>query len=234
MPNINLISARRAEKKKVEQWTRQLFYGLVGSIGLFILLASYLGIQRLAMENERREAEEALARLKPKLDRIAQINSDKAALAPKVNTLQQAKADTLRWRALLQVVSQSIPYDTWLSGIAATGAGEATVLRLTGSAASQSLVGETMLRLQQHPLFKDVSLNYTTAVNNTVGQGPGQATLTRYNFEVAANLRGTTAPQPTTPKEGEKSINADKREGAVNKVSSNDTGRSAERGGNNG
>lgn len=229
MPNINLIAARRAEKKKVEQWTRQIFYGLVGSVGAFILLASYLGVQRLAMENERREAEAALQRLKPKLDRIAQINADKAALLPKVNTLQQAKADTLRWRALMQVVSQSVPFDTWLTGMQATGAGDATVLRLQGSAASQSLVGETMLRLQQHPLFKQVDLSFTNAVQSVMPNMP-----TRFNFEVAAQLRGSVNPQPPAPKDGEKSINAEKRQDAVNKVSNNDSGNSAGQGGNNG
>lgn len=229
MPNINLISARREEKKKIEQWTRRLFYGLVGSVGAFIVLASYLGIQRLAMENEQREAEAALQRLKPKLDRIAEINAAKEALVPKVNTLMQAKADTLRWRALLQVVSQSVPSDTWLTGIMASGAGDATVLRLMGSAASQSLVGETMLRLNQHPLFKKVDLNFTTGV-----QASPTSTITRYNFEIAAQLRGSVAPQAPTAKEGERSINAEKRQDAVNKVSSNDSNDNAGKGGNNG
>jgi Tfp pilus assembly protein PilN len=229
MPNINLISARRAEKKKIEQWTRQLFYGLVGSVGAFILLGSYLGIQRLAMENERREAEEALLRLKPKLDRIAQINADKESLLPKVATLQQARADTLRWRAVLQVVSQSVPYDTWLTAINATGAGESTVLRLVGSASSQSLVGDMMLRLNQHPLFTKVDLTFTTAVQSLTGTAPS-----RFNFEVAAQLRGTVTTPVSKPKEGEKSIDAGKRQDAVNKVSQNDSDTTAGQGGMNG
>lgn len=211
MPNINLISARRAEKKKVELWTRQLFFGLSGSVGAFILLVSYLGVQRLSMAGELAQANELLRSLKPKKDRVQELKRDKEDLAPKVETLQKAKLDTLRWKALLQVVSQSIPPDTWLSSITASGTDTATVLRLNGFTATQTSAAQTVLNLQTHPLFEKVDIGFT----NQVPGNPGDPTP-RVNFEIDTTLKGSTPPKDDKKPGG--TINAEKRQAEVNKV----------------
>ena len=210
MPNVNLISARRAEKKKVELWTRQLFFGLSGSVGAFILLVSYLGVQRLSMAGELAQADEHLRSLKPKKDRVEQLKRDKADLGPKVETLQKAKLDTLRWKALLQVVSQSIPPDTWLSSITASGTDTATVLRLNGITATQTSAAQTVLNLQVHPLFEKVDLGFTNQASGT----PNDPTP-RVNFEIDTILKGSV-PEKDEKKPG--TINAEKRQAEVNKV----------------
>jgi Tfp pilus assembly protein PilN len=195
MPNINLIAARREEKKKLERLTRQLFFGLTGSIGVLVALGLYLTAKELAMSGELREAEARMQTLQPKLDRIKQIETDQVTLKPKVQTLQDARTDTLRWRAVLQAVSQSIPGDTWLSGLSTTGNSEDTSINLSGISASQTMVGETMLRLGVHPLFDHVELKYTQTAPVTT-QDPVQ----RVAFEIVAHLRGK--PQEEEKKDG--------------------------------
>ncbi|GAB4458774.1 MAG: hypothetical protein OHK0029_20420 [Armatimonadaceae bacterium] len=212
MPNINLIAARRAEKKRLEQLTRQLFFGLSASVALFVGIVMYIGYQQVTMQGQLREAEEAMRRLQPKLDRIAEIETSIQDVAPRVDTLQKAKMDTLRWRALLQVVSQSIPNETYLTAITASGGEGATALRLSGYSTNQSLVGETILRLQTHPLFEKVDLDFT----NTTPTNSGRAPLV--NFGISTTLRNATTG-PEQKKDPSRSINADKREAAVNKLS---------------
>jgi Tfp pilus assembly protein PilN len=205
MPNINLIAVRREEKKRLERLTRQLFFGLAGSVGVFVLLVLYLGAKRLTMMSDLREAEARMQSLQPKLDRIAQLEKDQDTIRPKVDTLQTAKTDTTRWRAVLQVISQSIPGDTWLSGLSTNVSGEDTTLSLSGTSASQSLVGETMTRIGSHPLFDRVDLRYTQAAPPTPGDP-----IIRVNFDIGAHLRSQAPPPADDKKNGKPAEGAQK------------------------
>ena len=115
MPNINLIAARREEKKRMERLTRQLFFGLAASVGALVVLVTYLGAERFKLNGELAEAQEKIQRLQPKLDEIARIQKDTNDLKPKVDTLQTAKSATLRWRVLMTAVSQAIPDNTFIT-----------------------------------------------------------------------------------------------------------------------
>ena len=192
MPNLNLIAARREEKKRLERMTRRLFLGMVGTVTSVLVLVSALGAQRLTLKSELAQANVKLAKLQPVLDEISRIEKEAAELKPKVETLQTAKADTLRWRALYQVVSQSVPASAWLSAMSSTAQNGETTLTLTGIAPSQTLVGECMTRLGQYPLFDKVELRFTQTA------GAPEDPVQRVNFEIGAHLT------PTAPKEGEK------------------------------
>jgi Tfp pilus assembly protein PilN len=218
MPNINLIAARRAEKKRLEKLTRNLFFGLAASVGGFIVLSSYLGLQQLAMSTQLKEAEQALERLKPKKDRVAAIEADMKVLEPKLNTLAQAKRDTLRWPALMQSISQSVPGSTWLTNVGAQGGGDTPIsLRLSGVSVSQSQAADTVLLLQKQPIFSDVSLVFTST-NPAQGTEPARTT-----FEATAVLKGSGKQEDEEADKGKGgTINADKRQKAVNEVSRND------------
>jgi Tfp pilus assembly protein PilN len=192
MPNLNLIAARREEKKRLERNTRRLFLGLVGTVASVLVLVSALGAQRLTLKAEQVQAEAKLEKLKPILDEISRIEKESAELKPKVETLQTAKADTLRWRAMYQVVSQSVPPSTWLAGMSSAAANGETILTLTGVAPSQTLVGECMTRLGRYPLFDKVELRFTQTA------GSPEDPVQRINFEIGARLT------PTAPKEGDK------------------------------
>lgn len=216
MPNINLIAARRAEKKRLERLTRNLFFGLAASVGGFILLSSYLGLQQLAMSSDLKMADQEMERLKPKKERVAAIQADMAVLEPKLDTLAQAKRDTLRWPALMQSISQAVPGSTWLTNVSAAGGGEAPIsLRLQGYSLTQSQAADTVLLLQKQPIFSDVSLTFT-AIQPGNGNEPPRA-----SFEASAVLKGTGKAADDAPKEGTGTINAEKRQKAVNQMTWN-------------
>ncbi len=191
MPNVNLIAARRAEKKRLEHNTRRLFFGLTAEVALLVVMGSYFGVRQLALRGAVSEADTQMVQLQPTLDRIAQIEKDISVLKPKLDTLASAKQDTLRWRAMLQMVSQSVPGNAWLSGIASSTTGQDTTITLTGVAGSQTLVGETMTRLGAFPVFDKVELRFTQ-----LASAPGEAAQ-RVSFEIGAHLT-------STPKTGER------------------------------
>ena len=196
MPNINLIAARRSEKKRLERNTRQLFFGLTAEVGALVLLASYIGARQITLRSSLGSADAKLARLQPTLGRIAEVEKATSALKPKLDTLQTAKEDTLRWRAMLQIVAQSVPSNAWLSGITSANIGDDTMISLTGTAGSQALVGETMSRLGAYPVFEKVELHYT----QLLASSQKEDTTQRISFEIAAHLKPT---QPAAPPAGD-------------------------------
>ena len=191
MPNINLIAPRRAEKKKVEQLTRQLFTGLVVSVGGFVLLTIYLGSRRVVLDTRLSEAKRKLAEQKPKLQQIADLEKAIAEVKPKVTTLEDAKRGTERYRGLFQVVSRSLPGNVWLGSMNSSGVADVTTVSMIGTSGSQTLVGELMTNLQKVPLFEKVDLKYTSLAAAT------EKSLERYSFQVDAKLiPPSAAPVP--------------------------------------
>ena len=197
MPNVNLIAARRSEKKRLERTARHLFLGLTAEAAVLALLGGFLGIQQMSLRTAMTDADARLSQLQPTMDRIAQIERDTAELIPKVETLQQARTDTLRWRAMLQIVSQSVPQSVWLSGITAQTAGADATITIAGVAGSQTLVGETMTRLGSYPVFDRVDLRFTQM---SAPQAGVSDSAQRVAFEIGAHLR-STAPAETKPAE---------------------------------
>jgi Tfp pilus assembly protein PilN len=196
MPNINLIAARRSEKKRLERNTRQLFFGLTAEVAALVLLGSYIGARQITLRGALSTADAKLVQLQPTLDRIAEIEKETSALKPKLETLQTAKEDTLRWRAMLQIVAQSVPNNAWLSGITSTSIADDTTISLTGTAGSQTLVGETMSRLGAYPVFEKVDLHYT----QLLASNQKDDTTQRISFEIAAHLKPT---HPAAPPAGD-------------------------------
>ena len=209
MPNVNLIAARRQEKKRLERITRRLFLGLTVESVAVGVLGMTMAVQQMQAHGALSDATARLNSLQPTLDQIKKIETETASLQPRIDTLRTARADTLRWRALLQTVSMSIPSNAWLSSIAATmpsatgsdpasaGVGQAAppaTITIVGTAGSQSLVGETMTRLGSFPVFDKVELRFTQ-MNNQAG---GDAAASRVNFEIAAQLKSTTASTAPT------------------------------------
>lgn len=215
MPNVNLIAARRAEKKRLQNNTRRLFLGLAVEAVAVAALGTTLAIQQIEMAAALSSADARVARLQPALRQIEDIKAETAGLQPRIDTLRTARADTLRWRALLQIVSQSIPNDAWLSSITAaapvvTGpadpnadpaaAAPPAVVTISGTAGSQSLVGETMSRLGAYPVFGQVDLRFTQldAPQQQGSVNAAAASSTRVKFEIGAQLK-SSAPRPAEP-----------------------------------
>lgn len=206
MPNVNLIAERREEKKKLERTTRQLFFGCVAAAALFTCTVIYTGGRQLALRGELADANARMEKLQPSLDRIKQVETETAVMTPKVETLQSAKLATLRWRSIFQVVSESVPPSTWLSNLQTNTAKDDTVLQLSGMAATQSAVGETMTHLNAHPLFDKVDLMFTQATPVT-----SLDPTPRVQFNIEARLRYIGPPKEDEKnKDGASSSGANK------------------------
>lgn len=197
MPNINLIAARREEKKRLERVTRQLFFGFAASLGIVFLLGTYLAARRLALGSDLADANAQLMKLQPTLDRIAEVEKQTGELKPKVETLQTAKLETLRWRSLFTVVSQSIPSNAWITSLSSTG-GDTGSIVLNGTANSQTLVGDTMTRLGSHPVFDKIDLAFTQSSGDT------KTTVQPVTFQINAHLRSTAPPKDDSKKDATK------------------------------
>ena len=209
MPNVNLIAARRDEKKRLEKNTRRLFLGLGLEAAAVAALGLTLTVQQMHLRSALAAADARVSRLQPTLRKIEDIKTETVALQPRIDTLRTARADTLRWRALLQIVSQSIPDNAWLSGITATtpaaaatpaaGGADASaasppaIVAISGVAASQSLVGEAMSRLGSYPAFGQVDLRFTQM--EPVQNGNAANAPARVKFEIGAQLKPSTPRQ---------------------------------------
>ncbi|HVK04944.1 MAG TPA: PilN domain-containing protein [Armatimonadaceae bacterium] len=203
MPNINLISARREEKKRLETLTRQLFTGVAASAALLMLTGLYLGGRTLTLNGELASLNAEMLRLQPTLDRIAEVETETASLTPKVDTLEGARLSTLRWPTLFMAISQSLPSGTWLSNLTSTGGAEDTNLTLTGMTSSQTLVGQTMSQIQLHPIFGKADLTFSNTTNANTDDK-----VQRVQFEIKAQVRPVrraeqTAEAPTGAADGE-------------------------------
>ncbi len=172
MPSINMIAVRREDKRRQEQNIRKLLYAILGEVGLVVAVAFFLTARILVTQNEINKLSDRVNALQPSVTKIQQLQTQTAALMPKVQTLDGAKADTLFWYKNFYAVTTSLPPKTWLTSLAtgaATGTGTATpgaagagdpTLNLVGIAMSQAVVGETMLRMNQAPSLDHVDLAF--------------------------------------------------------------------------
>ena len=172
MPSINMIAVRREEKRRQEQNIRKLLYSILGEIGLVIAVAFVITARILVTQNEVNKLSDRVNALQPSVTKIQQLQSQTAALMPKVQTLDGAKADTLFWYKNFYAVTTSLPPKTWLTSLGTVGAagagavtpgaasGDDPTLSLAGIAMSQAVVGETMLRMNQAPSLDHVDLAF--------------------------------------------------------------------------
>lgn len=172
MPSINLIAARREAKRRGERNLRKLLYGIAGESGAVALLAVVLVGRIVVMQGQVGELSDKVAKLKPRVTLIQQLQSQTETLVPKVETLDGAKADTLFWYGGFYAVTTSLPAQTWLTslgtGAAASGtaptpgasSGDDPTLSVTGVAMSQAAVGQAMLKMNQSQALDHVDLAF--------------------------------------------------------------------------
>lgn len=157
---INLIAARRAERKKREMIRGVLLRGMVG-VGAAGLLASAFMTFSIQVVNSRIEdVTQQTAMLQDTVTQVEDLQSRMGALQPRVATLLKAQNATNRWRAVLQEISVSLPEKTWITSFASQ-AGATDSFTITGQSISQNHVGKAMMRLGSQPYIKEVSLQYT-------------------------------------------------------------------------
>ena len=177
MPSINMIALRRQEKRHQEQNARKLLYSIAGEVGLVLVVASVMTARIVVAQGHVNDLSDQLVKLKPQVAQIQTLQAQTAALQPKVDTLDGAKADTLFWYNSFYAVTASLPEKTWLTSLgtgagagAASGstapgtvAGTDPTLSLTGIAMTDAAVGQSMLRMNQSPRLDHVELSFVQA-----------------------------------------------------------------------
>ncbi len=198
MPNINLIASRREEKKRLERTAGQLFIGLGSSVGVLLLLASYMAARHLSMNADMASADQRMEKIQPTLDEIERIKKETDDLVPKVEQLETAKLQTLRWQAVFLALSRTTPRNTWLSQVSA-GEGDTPSVTIQGQTENQHQVADMNEALQREDVFANVEIKGTNAVNVTL---PGKGTtappeqLQRIQFDLTAQLKPIQKPEP--------------------------------------
>lgn len=183
MANINLISTRRAEYLRQAKITRGLLAATFASAGVcgIVVVVMLARIFSTAVAIEK--ANQELGQLRPVVERIHALETERGVLIPKLSTLDDAQQATLRWHGILTGLQRCIPGETWLTNFAVEAREDQQTLRLNGFTTSQQLVGEAMLRLQQdQEHYSGVDLRYTQS-----SQVGNQSAV---EFELAAHLAG--------------------------------------------
>jgi Tfp pilus assembly protein PilN len=190
MPNINLISARRAERVRLTKVARGLGVLTIVTAGLGVFLVCFMFGQQIWVKQQIATQEQKLQELRPILQEIAAAEAERALLAPKLETLTQAQARTKRWFDVLEGLKHAVPEETWLTNFAVEQAGDAPSLRLNGITSNQTRVGETMMRLNALvDQYDKVDLRYTQSTERSGVPG--------VEFELAAQLKPLQSPVQT-------------------------------------
>lgn len=174
---INLIAARRAERRKLEFMRGALVRSMFGIAALAVMGVVFMTYSIQTTRSRIRDLDAQTAMLQTTVSKVEQLQGNMAAIQPKVATLLSAQNATNRWRAVLQEVGSSLPAKAWITSFAAQPQ-PADSFVVTGQAASHQKVGETILRLNKEPYMKSVDLHYT--------QSTTQGKVV--NFEMAGSL----------------------------------------------
>lgn len=197
MPNINLIAARREEKQRVTTLTRQLFMGLVGSGVVLFGVIVFVTSQKVSKQFTINRLDNDIKQLQPKLDEIAKTEQSLAVLKPRVDTLDNAKLSTLRWRALMSILSDAIPKSVWISTMSTGGDLASSSVNLKGTGPTQAMVGEVSTRLFQQGVFDHVDIVSTT--NSSSPEDPVQKVAFEMNAFLLPAALSSPPPAPPAP-----------------------------------
>jgi Tfp pilus assembly protein PilN len=197
MPNINLIAERREDKRRMERLSKQLFYAMGTSLAIFVGVASYLLTERVKLAGDVAEADRRMEDLQGKLTLIENIRKEIADKKPKVETLERARYDTLRWTLLFQSIAQALPRDVWLNSMGATDS-EPPVINLSGSAPSQETAGQITLNLKNQAIFSHVDLLSTNRTDKN-----------RFGFQITAPIKPVVLPTQAPPSEEKKTAQSE-------------------------
>jgi Tfp pilus assembly protein PilN len=191
MAVINLIAQEQQMRRQLERKTRLLGFGWLTVAGVIGAGWASLLLYGSSLNAQRAQVEAQLTQLRPTLQQLKQTQAQLAALQPLVETLQNAQKDTRRWLQLFQHFSQHTPQGCYLTGAELGKRADPKKpmeITLKGLAETQQLVGELMLRLNQHPELENVRLDYS--------QERALSELTTVvEFQITAHIKGTTQTQ---------------------------------------
>ena len=191
MAVINLIAQEQQMRRQLERKTRMLGFGWLTVAGIIGAGWASLLLYGSSLNAQRAQVEAQLTQLRPTLQQLRQTQAQLGALQPLVETLQNAQKDTRRWLQLFQHFSQHTPQGCYLTGAELGKRADPKKpmeITLKGLAETQQLVGELMLRLNQHPELENVRLDYS--------QERALSELTTVvEFQITAHIQGTAQTQ---------------------------------------
>jgi Tfp pilus assembly protein PilN len=191
MAVINLIAQEQQMRRQLERKTRLLGFGWLTVAGVIGAGWASLLLYGSSLNAQRAQVEAQLTQLRPTLQQLRQAQAQLGALQPLVDTLQNAQKDTRRWLQLFQHFSQHTPQGCYLTGAELGKRADPKKpmeITLKGLAETQQIVGELMLRLNQHPELENVRLDYS--------QERALSELTTVvEFQITAQIKGTAQTQ---------------------------------------
>lgn len=186
MANVNLISARRAERVRLTKIAKAMFAATIGVSGLGLVAVLIVGGQVMSTRSQVEAADRELEKLRPIIAEMESDQRERSVLLPKLTTLTEAQQQTRRWFGMMEGFKRAVPEQTWLTNVSVERTPDTQTLKLNGVTVNQSRVGETMYRLSQQPdFYKKVDLRYTQTLNSQ--------TQNSVEFELAAQLN---LPEP--------------------------------------
>lgn len=197
MPSINMIAARRAEKKRIEKMVYVTLLAIVGEVALSLGVLGFMTARVHAANSNIRQLDSQMVKLKPTVERIQRYETEIKDLNPRLELLSQSREQTLLWYTIMHDLASSMPENTWLTGVATMMSVDASAsasgtkvapkatLNLNGTTSSQKLVGEAMLKLNECPEFEQVDLAFTQESANLNGKS--------LQFQIAAKVRSSAS-----------------------------------------
>jgi Tfp pilus assembly protein PilN len=198
MANINLISAKRAERVRMNKVARGLLAGVVATAVLSAGTVTFMLTRMVFAGRQLAEANSRMEQLRPVLQEIEDAERERNAVQPKLKTLTEAQERTTRWYGVMDGLKRVVPQQTWLTNIAVEKQGDAgSMVRVNGITSNQSRVGETMYRLtQQAEFYKKVDLRYTRTTTVEDQENVEFELVAQLNQpELVAKAGGENAPQ---------------------------------------
>lgn len=180
---INLIAARRAERRRLELIRGALVRGMGVVAVATVLGMGFMTVSLQITRNRIADVNQQTAMLQDTVHQVERLQTDMATLQPKVATLLRAQNATNRWRSVLQEVGTSLAPSTWITSFVSRTA-PSQGFTITGQTKSQSLVGRTMLNMNRQSNIQNVTLSYTQSTANS-GTDKGPSVI---NFELAGAL----------------------------------------------
>src|SRR5579871_1980763 len=150
MPFVNLIQEHRLAIQADERKARTGFFVFVGALVISGGSFGFFTMESIMVSKQAEAIEAQNKKNAPIVKQIDRNTKDLADLMPRMQTLQDAAVITGRWDRVLNHLAVQTPKDTWLTGLrcSASDPTKPIQVNLTGMGASQSPIGEFMLRLQ--------------------------------------------------------------------------------------
>ena len=173
MIDINLIAARRQRRQRAAMMMRFAVYSVIGLLVLIGLVYAWLAVATNYVQSQIGEKTAQLSdpKLKGAVERLDFLERRIAGLRPRVDLLQKVHDSEAGWVRVLRDLSASLPSsDVWVNQLSSRRSEQGQYLNMRGSALSQGLVGDFMLRVKQTGWSGVPTLQQSTKATPAAGQ----------------------------------------------------------------